>query len=229
MKTRFWDCLADLALRSFRASAQSTDPTTSTRTASLRPEVANGDAQAQTNLGRNYECGLLGFSQDFAEAAEWYRKAAEQGFAKAQYNLGTLYQFGRGVLQDFALAAIWYRKAAEQGDALAQFCIGALYHDGQGVPQNYAQAAAWYRKAAEKANAFAEYRLSSLYDLGLGVTQSYTEAYFWLTLAAAHIPVDMQEKFAMDRNNARKKLSPAEVSNVQDRAEEWFVAHAPQP
>ena len=51
---------------------------------------------------------------------KWYRKAAEQGDADAQYNLGISYDRGEGVPQDYVEAVKWYRKAAEQGDADAQ-------------------------------------------------------------------------------------------------------------
>lgn len=49
----------------------------------------------------------------FAEAAVWYRKAAEQGLAEAQYELGTMYREGQGVPQDYVEAARWYRKAGD--------------------------------------------------------------------------------------------------------------------
>ena len=52
---------------------------------------------------------------DYAEAVKWYRKAAEQGHARAQYSLGFMYYNGRGVPQDYAEAMKWYRKAADQG------------------------------------------------------------------------------------------------------------------
>ena len=67
-------------------------------------------------MGNSYYYGQ-GVSQDYNEAAKWYRKAAEQGYEKAQYNLGNSYYYGRGVSQDYNEAAKWYRKAAEQGDA----------------------------------------------------------------------------------------------------------------
>jgi TPR repeat protein len=86
--------------------------------------------------------------QDYTQAAAWHRKAAEQGLASAQSNLGWQYQKGQGVTQDYAQAALWYRKAAEQGYALAQWNLGTLYKDGQGVPQNYAEAYFWYDLAA---------------------------------------------------------------------------------
>jgi hypothetical protein len=61
-----------------------------------------------------------GIAEDDAEAARWYRKAAEQGQVEAQYNLGLMYDYGEGVVEDDAEAARWYRKAAEQGEVDAQ-------------------------------------------------------------------------------------------------------------
>jgi TPR repeat protein len=55
-----------------------------------------------------------------------YRKAADQGNARAQFNLGVLYANGQGVAQDYAEAARWYRKAADQGHADAQNNLGLL-------------------------------------------------------------------------------------------------------
>ncbi len=54
------------------------------------------------------------------ETFNWYRKAAEQGDAAAQYNLGLCYCNGWGVSKDMTEAVEWYRKAAEQGNAPAQ-------------------------------------------------------------------------------------------------------------
>ena len=62
-----------------------------------------------------YERGL-GVSQDDQLAAEWYRKSAEQGDARAQYNLGQMYRRGQGVPQDYILAHKWANLAAAQGD-----------------------------------------------------------------------------------------------------------------
>ncbi len=60
-----------------------------------------------------------GVARDNAEAAKWYRKAAEQGDAGAQFNLGVMYGGGQGVPQDYAEAVKWFRKAADQGTANA--------------------------------------------------------------------------------------------------------------
>jgi TPR repeat protein len=65
----------------------------------------------------------------------WYRKAAEQGNAGAQNNLGDCFYAGRGVAQDYSQAAYWFGKAAEQGDAMAQYNLGSYYFNGHGVAQ----------------------------------------------------------------------------------------------
>jgi TPR repeat protein len=43
--------------------------------------------------------------EDHAEAARWYRRAADQGNPDAEFNLGSLYDSGQGVPQDHAEAA----------------------------------------------------------------------------------------------------------------------------
>ena len=67
---------------------------------------------------------------------EWYQKAAQQGDAQAQFNLGEMYRRGHGVTQDYEKAVEWYQKAAQQGDAQAQFNLGEMYRRGHGVTQN---------------------------------------------------------------------------------------------
>ena len=69
----------------------------------------------------------------------WYRKAADQGIAEAQFNLGVMYRDGQGVTQDYAEAVKWFRKAADQGNADAQFNLGVMYRNGEGVTGSEAQ------------------------------------------------------------------------------------------
>src|SRR6266487_2686026 len=61
------------------------------------------------------------------------RKAAEQGDAKAQFNLGSMYHDGQGLPRDYAEAFRWCQKAAEQGYARAQDGVGYMHCNGQGV------------------------------------------------------------------------------------------------
>ena len=93
---------------------------------------------------------------------KWYRKAADQGNAKAQLNLGFMYANGKGVAEDDAEAVKWYRKAADQGDADAQLNLGVIYDNGKGVAEDDAEAKKWYRKAAGQGLAVARYHLKRL-------------------------------------------------------------------
>ena len=60
-----------------------------------------------------------GVPQDYAEAVKWYRLAADQGYAVAQYNLGFMYADGQGVPQDYVQSHMWFNLAAAQSDANA--------------------------------------------------------------------------------------------------------------
>ncbi|MBE6293239.1 MAG: tetratricopeptide repeat protein [Bacteroidales bacterium] len=99
---------------------------------------------------------------NYEEAVKWYLEAAEQGHAKAQYNLGVCYYNGDGVQQSYVKAAKWYRKAAEQGNMYAQYNLGVCYANGEGVEQSKSEAAKWYKKAAEQGNTIANYALDEL-------------------------------------------------------------------
>jgi TPR repeat protein len=96
-----------------------------------------------------YDMGK-GVPQDHAEAFKWYKMAAEQGDARAQFNLGLMYDMGKGVPQDHAEAFKWYKMAAEQGIARAQHNLGAMYGKGQDVPKNYVMAHMWLNLAVSQ-------------------------------------------------------------------------------
>jgi TPR repeat protein len=136
----------------------------------------DGDEEAQVMLGNCFFAGQSGLIQDFAVAAQWYRKAAEQGDSAGQEALGSLYEYGRGVPQDYAEALKWIRKAADQGVAEAQNNLGILYLYGSGTQQNYTEALKWFRKAVEQRNAAAEGNLGVMYENGWGLATNVTEA-----------------------------------------------------
>ena len=93
-------------------------------------------------------------------AVYWYRKAAEQGNAKAQVNLGCCYENGEGVEKDMKQAAEWFRKAAEQGNTHAQFSLGSCYDGGLGIAKDHLEAIKWYRKVSD----YYDSKLKERYD-----------------------------------------------------------------
>ena len=107
--------------------------------------------------------------EDDLEAVPRYRKAAEQGDAHAQYNLGVMYANGEGVPKDDREAVLWYRKAAEQGNASAQFNLGLMYMLGEGVPKDDGEAALLFHEAAKQGDVRAQANLGIMYANGVGV------------------------------------------------------------
>ena len=85
---------------------------------------------------------------DYATALREWTPLAEQGNARAQFNLGLMYELGRGVPQDYKTAVKWFTLAAKQGDARAQFNLGLMYGYGEGVLQDYVYAHMWWNIAA---------------------------------------------------------------------------------
>lgn len=78
-----------------------------------------------TAWGRRFERGV-GVRQDPAKAVRLYCKVARKGDFEAQYHLGQMYAFGRGIKQDKELAAAWLFKATEAKHAKAATLIKVL-------------------------------------------------------------------------------------------------------
>ena len=165
-----------------------------------KPKVKNSGAQPTPNKEKSVsnsaptakELFLLGSAyfkgetkpKNFAKAAEYYRQAAEQGYAPAQRQLGYCYSKGCGVEKNHGLAVKWYTLAAEQGYAQAQCDLGICYKNGENVTRDYAKAFKWYFRAAEQGYAQAQCYLGLCYYYGEGTPKSFTEAKKWLTISA---------------------------------------------
>jgi TPR repeat protein len=117
------------------------------------PKADYKDAEVQFHLGLKFASGE-GVALDYAQAVEWYRKAAEQNHFLAQFNLGIMYAHGQGVTRDAVQSRMWLGKAAQQGDAGAQFHLGNNCHRAsfRQVPadasESRIEAYKWYRLAA---------------------------------------------------------------------------------
>ena len=85
---------------------------------------------------------------DFVTALAEWKPLAEQGDAIAQFNLGLLYDNGKGVIEDDKEAVKWYMLAAEQGKASAQTNLAFMHTTGQGVIQDNVYAHMWWNIAA---------------------------------------------------------------------------------
>ena len=129
------------------------------------PVWADNQAQIEQAVAA-YDAGK------YEQAFRLFQPIARQGNAQAQYNLGVMYEQGKGMAQNNKQALAWYQKAANQGHIKAQNNLGVMYSQGKGVVPNNQQAFVWYQKAANQGFAGAQYNLAMMYKDGLGVARN---------------------------------------------------------
>jgi TPR repeat protein len=150
----------------------------------IKAKAERGDRLAQCNLAKRYANGE-GVALDQLQAVSFYRKAATQGLAEAQFLLGLCYFNGcEGVVQDEVQAVSFYRKAAEQGYAEAQNALGGCYFLGQGLAQDRVKAVSFYRKAAEQGLPEAQFTLGACFMQGQGVAKDPVQGVAFIRKAA---------------------------------------------
>jgi tetratricopeptide (TPR) repeat protein len=146
--------------------------------------------------GDDYFYGRDGKTKSFVEAVKWYRKAAEQGYASAQYQLGVCYSKGMGVTEDRTEAIKWYKIASVQKEVLDHIKIGNFYIEGLDITKNETEAIKWYHKYAEmQGDVAAQYSLGNSYEYGYGVTRNLDEAMKWYHMAAEQGHGDAKKAF----------------------------------
>jgi TPR repeat protein len=146
----------------------------------LNRSAAKGFAPSQSRLGQLYEEG-----RDFAAAAGWYRKAADQDDEIGLCNLAVLLLQGKGVTQDAEQGIALLTKAATEGSAFAKYRLAVCYQQGEGVPQDYATCVHWYTQAAAQGHGPAINNLGDKYERGLGVAKDLAKAFELYSVAAA--------------------------------------------
>jgi len=134
---------------------------------------------------RHFKEGLTAYeAKDYDTAMDLWRPLAGQGNAKAQFNIGVMYNNGQGVDEDPVEALVWYRKAADQGHVKALFNIGDAYRTGRGVDKNMNEAVNWYQKAADLGYSKAQYAIGLITLTGQGVPKDERVGMEWILSAA---------------------------------------------
>jgi len=109
-----------------------------------QPLAQSGDPDAQFNMGQACKLGR-GVKTDPSAAIDWYGKAARQGHARAEDNLGLL-MFQQG---DRAGALPYLQRAAERGEPRAQYIVGTALFNGDLTAKNWVRAYALMTRASE--------------------------------------------------------------------------------
>ena len=121
----------------------------------LVEKALSGDAKAQHNLAIKYLN-----ERNYDKAFYWEQKSAEQGIARAQCNLGLMYEEGWGTDVDESTAISWYLKAIENGSSDAYFNIASLYMK----KHNYEIAVPYLKIISEKGDVDAQSMLGVCYS-----------------------------------------------------------------
>lgn len=140
------------------------------------------DVRGEDALNRGYTA--FG-RKDYATAMTWFRNAADQGNAAAQFAICLMYSRDDvGLRKDFDTARTWCRKAADQGYARAQTKIATMYSNGEGVQTDNGTAMTWFRKAADQGEVSAQLLLALLFYEGKAGKKDCAAAMSWFQKAA---------------------------------------------
>ncbi|WP_082065528.1 cell division protein PodJ [Agrobacterium arsenijevicii] len=186
--------------------------------ASLAEAAAKGDTQALYEIAARYTEGR-GLAADRAEAAKWYKLAADRGLAPAQYRLANLYEKANGVERNLSEAKRYYTLAADQGNAGAMHNLAVLLaSDAAGQP-DFTAAAQWFIKASELGVRDSQFNLAILYARGSGVKQDIEESYKWFAIAAKDGDTDAAQK----RDEVAGAMNPQQLQSARTKADAWKV------
>jgi TPR repeat protein len=131
-----------------------------------------GALRFEYQLGR-----ALDKADRYKEALGSYRKAADRGYAAAQYALGHCYHFGLSGVQKDPLEAIrWLSLAAGNRHSAAMNSLGYMYRDGDGVEKSGKEARKWFLMAAQTGDAVAMYNLALELDDNVDAVRWYRKA-----------------------------------------------------
>ncbi len=170
----------------------------------IRESAEQGDSRAQHTMGNLYALGFGEFIfRNDAEALKWLTKAAANGYAPAQADLGLSYKTGKLGEVNLPQAVKWLRLAAQQENTEAEFQLGVCYLEGTGVTKDYYEAAKLFQKGAKKNNPQSQRMLAYLFENGLGVHKDYAEAANLYILSAEQDDAVSQFRLAEMYENGR--------------------------
>lgn len=184
--------------------------------ASLVAAAKKADPLAFFEIGARYADGR-GLAADPKAAVTWYQRAADAGFAPAQYRLASIYEKGMGVDRDIAKARTLYAEAAAQGNTSAMHNLAVLNATGVEGKPDFAEAARWFKEAAERNVRDSQYNLAILYARGNGVPQDLTQSYKWFAVAAMQGDQDAAQK----RDEVANALGAEKLKAAKAEVDLW--------
>ena len=186
------------------------------RLSDRRSAANGGDVEAQILLAASYHQGVNCVPRDYKESMKWYRKADQQGHAKAPNGIGLLYTNGNGVPQDMKEGEKWFRKGFERGDIEATDNLGVLLTKNK----NYPEAVQMFQIAAAGGNIKGRYNLGVSYYFGLGVKQNFTAAereFLSVTSSSQRHPNKPEANYLLGDLYENGRVGPRDLKKAMSR------------
>ncbi|WP_245516273.1 tetratricopeptide repeat protein [Ancylobacter aquaticus] len=156
--------------------------------------AAKGNPDALFTLGAILMASPSAANKD--QAVDFFRRAAENGNARAAYNLGLVYLQGQVAPKEPAIAAEWFKRGAESDQPDALYALATLYRDGNGVPQDPVESARLLQRASEIGNDVATTELAIVVFNGTGVPKDEERAAALFRKAALQGNAIAQNRYA---------------------------------
>lgn len=163
--------------------------------------------------------------------ADLVRRAHAEN-AKAQFELGARFNYGRGVPKNVAEALVWLRRAGLAGQKDAQRLLAVKFFNGYDVTVDHAEAFRWTQRLAETGDLPAQVTLGSMYANGEGVARDLVHSYMWYDIAVVSAQQLAAKEnalptFANDAGVMRDQIGalllPDEEQEAQRLASDWWL------
>ena len=159
------------------------------------------------------------------------QKKADAGDLKAQFELGSRYNYGRDLPKNTREALRWLRKAAQAGNTDAQRLLAVKLFEGHDVPADHEEAFKWAQLLADSGDRPGQLMLGNLYANGEGTPRNLTRAYMWFDIAATPISgknLAEADQRALDaavkeRDKTSSLLQTEEEIEAQQLASDWWL------
>jgi TPR repeat protein len=166
------------------------------------------------------------------QAADLYRRGAEQGDASAALRLGLLIDQGRVSSSKYGEAGDWFKRGCALGNLPACHNVGVAYENGKnGLPKDYSEARNFYLKAAAAGYMQSQYNLASLYSNNYVTPPNDVEGLKWMLLSQISADKCKQQQLCQwvledppgHKRRLESRLSGAQQQEARNLAAQWKV------
>lgn len=158
------------------------------------------------------------------------QKKADAGDLKAQFELGSRFNYGRELPKNTREALRWLRRAAQGGNTDAQRLLAVKLFEGHDVVVDHTEALFWALKLADTGDRPGQVMLGRMYANGEGTARDLVRAYMWFDIAAttvsgkplAELEQKARDDAAVELDKTASLLQPGEITDAQQLASDWW-------